>query len=445
MESPKATNTRTLILIFSTILAVICLCACLVTLLSAGVIWLARDGQSPAASPIPTQEVSVQMDDIQQQVIRLRGIQATTPVTRTLLSPEQLHLNVTEDFLQDYTLVEAKQDALVLSAFGLLKPDFDLFGFYLELYSEQIAGYYDNKTKEMFVVQGSGFNGPERLTYAHEYDHFLQDQAYDIRKGLRYTDDECDDGSERCRGIQALLEGDASLLELKWFEQYATAADRSQVTEYYAGLQSPVYDNAPPFMKEDFVFPYNQGLDFVQYLYDQSGWESVDLAYALPPISSEQILHPEVYPSEAPRQVTLPDLTAALGADWSEIDHGVMGEWYTYLILAYSFDPAGRVDDSQAKQAAAGWGGDAYVVYAHQPEQSLVMALISDWDSETDAQEFEQAFYKFARGHFGQEQAGAWATAQGTHQFLRQGNRTTWLLAPDLETSNALWDLLSRP
>ncbi len=55
----------------------------------------------------------------------------------------------------------------MLSLLGLLPRDFDLLSFYQQLYSEQIAGYYDDEVKAMFVVKNSGFTGVERDTYAH--------------------------------------------------------------------------------------------------------------------------------------------------------------------------------------------------------------------------------------------------------------------------------------
>jgi len=66
-------------------------------------------------------------------------------------------------------------------------------------------------------VVGEQFGGMERLTYSHEYVHALQDQNYDIQYGLQYDTDPCKKDSERCAGVQALLEGDASLAQMDWF------------------------------------------------------------------------------------------------------------------------------------------------------------------------------------------------------------------------------------
>jgi hypothetical protein len=129
---------------------------------------------SGETSPVPTEtiaidpEVQAQMDEIEAQAASLRGLRPTGPVDRALLTPADLYQRVLDDFLDDYTEDEAADDALVLSLFGLLERDFDLFNFYLDLYSEQIAGFYDDEVKKMFVVQEAGFRGMERITYAHE-------------------------------------------------------------------------------------------------------------------------------------------------------------------------------------------------------------------------------------------------------------------------------------
>lgn len=445
MRNLANNQNRTLILILGAVLAVLCLCICLLVGLGMGLLQLTDQLPSSIRLPATKTDINQQMDDIQQQVALLRGIQPTSQVTRTLINTDQLRLKVSEEFLNEYSPEEAQTDALVLTAFGLLEADFDLLDFYLELYTEQIAGYYDHDTKEMFIVQDSGFNISERLTYAHEFTHVLQDQTFEIREGLRYNEEDCEDSSERCLGIQSLLEGDASFLELQWFEQYATITDRTQMMNLYANTHSPVYDTAPSFIKEDLVFPYTQGYNFVAYLHQQGGWEAINQAYALPPVSSEQILHPERYPAEMPKDVSLPDIASILSSDWVEIEHGVMGEWYTFLILAHGFDPGGRVEIEQAQEAAAGWGGDAFITYFNPDHQSLVMSLITSWDSETDAQEFEQAFQAYLNGRFGQETGNGWMSPTGQHKFVRQGDQTIWLLAPGNGLVSALWTLLTMP
>ena len=65
----------------------------------------------------------------------------------------------------------------------------------------------------------------------------------------------------------------------------------------------------PPFVTAQLVFPYQRGLEFVQRLVQAGGgrWTSVDAAHrSHPPVSTEQILHPDSYLRfEEPERVRL--------------------------------------------------------------------------------------------------------------------------------------------
>ena len=379
------------------------------------------------------------MIEIEQQVSALRGLAPNGEFERALFTPDQLRERVINDFVQDYTPEDAQKDTLVLAAFGLVEPDFDFYTFYIDLLSEQVAGFYDNETKDMVVVQKEAFRGPERLTYAHEYTHALQDQTYDIKHGLGYEEQACEQDTERCAAIQALLEGDATLTELEWFTRHSTRQDQQDIFEFYNTFESPVYDSAPAFMREDFLFPYTKGYEFVSFLYKKGGFPAVDAAYLNPPVSTEQILHPDRYPDELPIPVTLPDLLPVLGNGWNLLDQNVMGEWYTYLILAYGLTPNARLSELTAGRAVTGWGGDAYAVYLSPTGDATALVLSTVWDSLTEASEFAEAFTEYATARFGPSTAElTWQSAGIVTLFTLNGDQTIWVSAPDLATAQAI-------
>jgi hypothetical protein len=298
----------------------------------------------------------------------------------------------------------------------------------------------------MYVV-GEQFGGMERLTYSHEYIHALQDQNFDIQNGLGYDTGPCKLDSERCAGIQALLEGDATLVETKWFLQYATIQDKKDYLAFSKNYKSPVYDSAPVYMKEDFLFPYTSGLQFVQHLFDQGGWEAVNAAYVNVPLSTEQIMHPERYPDDRPVTVQLADFTNTLGDGWQEVDRGVMGEWYTYLILSKGVDTTYRLDTDTAGTAAEGWGGDAYAAYYNEQSRETVMVLSYDWDTLNDADEFASVLVQYGTARFGQpvsSDAGqtAWEYSGGYAIFRQTGHGTLWVLAPSQAAAEAVWGMI---
>jgi hypothetical protein len=388
----------------------------------------------PAIDPA----IASQMDLIQSQVIAIRGLDPTASISRTLLSPDDLRENVINDFLADYTPEDAALDAKVLATLGLLPAGFDLIDFYLELYSEQIAGYYDDEVQSMYVVQGEAFTGSERSTYAHEYVHVLQDQVFDFDPGMNYNDDSCEADSERCAGIQALIEGDATLTELNWFQQFASEQDLQDILDFYNNYESPVYDSAPDYMQQDFMFPYVKGQAFVQNLYDNGGYSAVDAAFTKVPVSTEQILHPEKYPDDKPIPVDLPDLTNILGEGWVEVERNVMGEWYTYLILSHGYDASFRIDGEDAEKAAAGWGGDTYLVYRNENSDEIVFIMVNQFDTTRDLDEYVSSFISYGglRWEDPLEQSQGEYTWQGNNlysSFVDDGNSTTWIIAPSLE------------
>ena len=388
-------------------------------------------------------DLARQMDEIQMQVIMERGLKPTENVNRKLYSTKQLSEKIKLDFLEDYTLEDAHNEALTLAAFGLLNPDFDLQNLYINLYSEQIAGFFDMEEKEMVVVQGEGFGAVERFVYAHEYTHVLQDQNFDIENGLRYSEEYCEMDTERCSAILALIEGDATLSQFRWFMSNASPADQAELMEMVTtGTESPVFDSAPEFIALGLTFPYEYGYMFVDHLYSEGGWGSVDRAYQDPPVSTEQILHPNRYPDDKPIPMILPNLGEILGNGWEEIDRGMMGEWYSYLILAKGLDKRARLDESQAERAAEGWGGDAYLVYYKPDTQETVMVLNSVWDTTADAGEFANAFRNYADMRFDKSSNDTWQDSDGYHELHLDADTTTWILAPNAEIATSIWQKL---
>ena len=464
----KENRTKNIILSCMIILVIACFCVGVLIVTGVGVslIWPFQFGQGSGSQPPPLETVSpplplggetLDLDEalpedlaellslIEDQVVDLRGIKPESAVTHTLISPAELQKIVMEDFFAEYSDEEAQKDVKILSALGLLPEDFDLRSFYMDLYSEQIAGFYDDESKEIFVVRGAEFGALEKVTYAHEFTHVLQDQAYGLRDGLGLSDESCEADSERCAAVQALIEGDATKTELLWFQTYASRQDYLDLMKSFDLFESPIYDSAPPFMQADLYFPYEKGLAFVEHLFEQGGYDAVDAAYQNPPVSTEQILHPEKYPSDVPIAVTLPDLSDTLGDDWYLFDQNVMGEWYTFLILNKAHEKSFQISESVAEKAAQGWGGDAYAFYLNDDDHSVVFVMDSVWDTQDDAEEFADAFtnYADARWQGADDSISGYPTWTGGSLqivLVQDGSRTLWVMGP---TEQVVYSLLN--
>jgi hypothetical protein len=151
----------------------------------------------------------------------------------------------------------------------------------------------------------------------------------------------------------------------------------------------------PAILRESLLFPYVQGLAFVQGLQSQGGWKAVDDAFAKPPASTEQILHPDKYAAgEAPDAVTLPsDLAAKLGSGWTVPLVDTFGEFQ----LGVWLNSAPGANKATADAAAAGWGGDR-IAAIKGPNGAWGVVLRTAWDSAKDAAEFEAAATPLVHG-----------------------------------------------
>ncbi len=444
-----------LILIFT-----ILICICLITLLGIGAFLLPARVTSlrPAIQstpfnldslPTPTGDSSTsilpndllsEMKQIQVEVISERNLLPNREIPRAFLTPAELGVIVEKDMLANYTEEQALKDSLVLLHFGLIDPSIDLLTFYKDLYSEQIAGFYDQETGEMFVVKGKEFGPNDRLTYAHEYTHALQDQNYGIKDKLNFSTESCVADEERCAAVQSLIEGDASLLEYRWQGEHFSKQDFRDWLSSSLSMQFPVLDQAPPYFREDLLFPYLYGLNFVSYLYEKGGWDAVDAAYANPPVSTEQIMHPERYPEDKPEVVAIPSMDGNLPEHYVLADEGGIGEWFTYLYLAHGVEPNYQLESQVAKQAARGWDGGSYKLFTNSQSSDTVLVTCNVWDTPEDAREFYSVFSQYGNLRWpdkmleDSDEPKVWMGSEGYTTIKIDQKRTCWTIAPDQET-----------
>ena len=382
---------------------------------------------TPLVCPPVEGAVLNQMRAIEGQVSQLRGLQALRAVDRTLFTADQLRAKVVDEFLADYSVQDAAADASLYFLLGLVPEDLDLHRLYTDLLSEQVAGFYDTEAEQMVIVCEGGFGGIERLTYAHEYVHTLQDQRYDFETGLSYSDAACEDSSQRCAATRALFEGDAALLQEQWLRTFASEQDFEDLQLFFSTFAMPVYDSAPAYIRAEFTFPYLEGLFFVRSLYLKDSWEAVDEALLNPPQSTEQILHPERYPRDAVVFLEPAELSGLKENGWEFALEDVLGEWVLLKMLE-AYLPA---DESWT--AAGGWGGD-YVVLLDNPtlDEHAVIFLVQ-WDSMRDAHEFTAAFKRYGELRFGQPDLSTSTSAEWTGGEIaglvqRQSNQTLVIL-----------------
>jgi hypothetical protein len=323
---------------------------------------------------------------IEAEVEAIRGLHASHPVTPKVVDQAAMAAVVTGELEKGNPPDLWAPTQRALQALGLLAPGASLETLYTKLLSSQTVGLYVPAARTLYVLSKAGGLGPlERFTFSHEFDHALQDQRF----GLTNLHVDAIGEGDRNLGRIALPEGDATLLMTQWAQQHLSAGDLVQLL---AGSNDPeqaqILASMPSILRENLTFPYTAGLSFVTNAYANGGWSAVDALYARPPDSTEQILHPDKYAShEAVLPIAIPpDLAKRLGPGWSVPYTDSMGEFQLRIWLR----DVGKLSETDATNAAAGWGGDRMIL-ANGPNGSWAVAVLTRWDATDDAREFQQA------------------------------------------------------
>lgn len=393
----------------------------------------------PALLPLTAsaQTDEARFDAIAEEVAALREL-PPAEIDNVLITPEELRARLPELLAEDFPAAETAADTRGFVALGLLPAGTDLLDLYLRILGEQVAGYYDPRTNEMAVIdRGGAFGAEEEFTYAHEVVHALQDAHLGLDE---LTDAMVEMDGDAAAALVALAEGDASLASY----DYLFARPELAIGIATAGVPaSPELDAAPGALAASLLFPYTSGLEFATALRDAGGWAAVDAAYDDLPRSTEQILHPEKYLAarDDPTPVALPDLSEALGVGWEAITDDVLGEFTIALLLA-NLGPGEGINPltgelalpEGARNAAAGWDGDHYALWANGDDEVLVWSSV--WDTEADARAFARALALRTQERFGGTYDGATAddvamtTPDAATRLLRSGSEVLYVQAP---------------
>lgn len=339
---------------------------------------------SASATPVPSGAADKTFDAIETQVVGIRGLEPTE-VKRETIDGESLKVRTAKSFDEDNPPEYVAASERLLKAFGLMPQDQSLKELYLELIGSQVAGFYDPDEKQLFVVSRTGtITGADKITFAHEYDHALQDANFDVFAEQKDLLDESDQALARA----AVYEGDATLLMIMWAGPNLTAEEFAEVQAAGADPESmAILERTPAILVESLLFPYTAGQAFVLPVQTSGGWSAVDALYDDLPLSTEQILHPDKYRAgEEPVDVQLPaSLATDMGEGWSESIQDTFGEFQLGVWLRES-----GIRSSDASAAAAGWGGDRLAVL-EGPDDEWAVVMRSTWDSDADADAFRQA------------------------------------------------------
>jgi hypothetical protein len=373
------------------------------------------DNKKPETHITPEQakELFALVDQLMQFSSQETGLPVKGQVKRQLTSRAEVETYLKEKFDEDESAKRMQRGEIVLKKFGLLDHDFDLKPFLLVLLKEQIEAYYDAKTKTVNLLDWVDVE-EQKPVLAHELTHALQDQHVDLEKWSDQTPDEVSTNyrddidhlakDEMDTAREAVTEGQATavMMDNMLKPKGMSLIKDPEVVEFIkqqmaSSSDSPVMARAPLLLSESLLFPYREGLSFVQDVWMDKG-QAPAFAGALdrPPSSTWEIINPrEFEKSKIPVVPLMPDIHPVVDKVYKPYDIGQVGELDLH-ILAQLFG-----GESAARDLTPAWDGGIYWagqrLSAKTPAEqastkSISLFYLSAWKTNESATAFAQLY-----------------------------------------------------
>ena len=319
---------------------------------------------------------------IKPEVSSVRSLDFVRPFTVRYYSGAEIDTSEfypQEAYLQNYDLI--------IRTIGLYRGDIPLSSEVITRSPEDpLPPSYDPVTRSINIPMEE-YDAEElqlERIMAHELAHALQDMHFGLDRLLSGATN-----SDQLIALQALVEGDATLVETLWENvELGTMISDAQLQQIINDEANEMPgESVPGFLYEQYNTPYLRGQAFVFALKRHGGWPAVNRAYTNLPSSSEHIFHPDKYiAGESSEEIALPDLAnEPFAGDWELLDRNTLGEFGLRNIF-------NAFDIETSHTAAAGWHGDRYAVFKHQQANAAAFVLFTTWDTERDATEFMTAY-----------------------------------------------------
>jgi hypothetical protein len=426
-------------------------------------------------TPEQGKELFRSVDELIKFASQETGLPLKHQVKRTLTTRAEVEKYLTEKFNEDEDAKRMQRGEIVLKKFGLLDRDFSLKPFMLALLKEQIAGYYDSKTKTVYMLD---WIDPEtqKPVLVHELTHALQDQHTDLEKWGDQTPADVSHNAaedndhlakdEMDTARTAALEGQAMAVFLDYSLKPSgrSIVKNPEILEelqnQVAGDDSPVLARAPLLLSESLLFPYKDGLSFEQDVWMDKGRDAAFTGVLdRPPASSWEVINPRVYEQSKQSPVlVLPDIHGLLNKRYRAYDVGQVGQ-LDLRILAQIFGGEGA-----ARELTPAWDGGIYwagqLLTAKTSEdlgstKSIALMYLSAWKNNASAQVFARMYAddlgrKYSGVKLAKEEVASrgrgdeviYGTDEGPVVITVRGKFVFVSESFDLETARQLTDLL---
>jgi hypothetical protein len=326
-------------------------------------------------------------DQVLLQMSQILSLPIKQPLKKSLRSKQEVRDYLVREDKADKNDAERYADEKTLEAFGLIPKNFPLDSFMLDVLTDQVAGLYDPRAKEFYIADWIPVD-EQKTVMSHELTHALEDQSFRIDdwiKAARPNDD-----AELARDSVSEGSAMAAMVDYQMLDQHIGVRELPDVTLLIrAGAitemdKDPNLSKAPIYIRDELLFPYLAGTGFTQeFLKAHSGWKDIHLIFENPPVSTQQILHPDLYLNGTkPVAVTLPAWKGVAPDDWKLLEENTMGEFGVGEVLKQF-----KKDNSEDPLSTA-WKGDRYAVFDDPKSKTTPLVFRIALDSPEDAARF---------------------------------------------------------
>jgi len=350
-----------------------------------------------AAPRVTAAEAQARLRDVSAAVERLRGLKFKTPVPMEIVDGATARASL-KARIEAGAEEQARHTDEAYVQLGLMPRGKGMIESYLDLTEKDMLGYYEHDRKTFVLLSHVSAEEAETVM-AHELTHALEDQHYDLDAVFRRAGSDGD----RATAIRAVVEGSATAVMIAYFSSSGREKKAREEIEKGDAQRARRLKGAPSFMQRSLILPYVLGFTFLlrgapwEWVLDGLQLADIGTAYAHPPRSTRQILHPEQYwvgrdPPPAPA-LEMPDLSPVLGAGWSRATTGSIGELGLAVLTGAPLDlesPEVLLPSRWTNKAASGIVADLYHHYVNGGRR--VTVLVTRWETNEDAREFDQAF-----------------------------------------------------
>ena len=331
------------------------------------------------------------------RLAQLRGLAFKKPVPVVAITPEQAQQLSEQDLGRDYSEERLRADGIAGSMVGLFPPRFDLKSQILKQFLTQFGGVYWEHLKQIVLIaRGADAFGSVEMTWvafgsgflgnclAHELTHALQDQTYDL-EGREKT---LKDDDDRSTAFASVVEGDATLAAVAYSAGSLDGSVLSRLTSNLDGEARRIDNWARAGDIADGLsipnrFAHTQGVNFVAEAYRRGGWRAIDALYAHPPVSTQQIINPELYfdTHRSPMAIQINGYQKLLPSA-AVIHTNTYGELRLRIVLQRNLGGSA----AQLAHLASHWAGDRMVIL--EQGGSITVIWLVAFDRPASAQEF---------------------------------------------------------